>query len=93
MIIVSYDFSNDKIRSQFSKFLKKFGHRWQYSVFNVSNSPRILQNILKEIELGYVKRIKNTDSVLLFQLCSACKKKVTKYGYSSNLDKKVIVFK
>ncbi|PIQ79873.1 MAG: CRISPR-associated endonuclease Cas2, partial [Parcubacteria group bacterium CG11_big_fil_rev_8_21_14_0_20_41_14] len=46
MIIVSYDFENDNVRSKFSKFLKKFGRKLQYSVYEIRNSNRILQNIL-----------------------------------------------
>lgn len=41
MIIVSYDISNDKRRTKFSKYLMKFGHRIQYSVFEIDNSDRI----------------------------------------------------
>ena len=93
MIIVSYDFTNNKTRSQFSKFLKQYGHKWQYSVFHISNSRRVLRNVLKEVELEYRKKVKKTDSVLIFQLCATCEQKMVKYGHSSNLDRKIIVFK
>lgn len=35
MIIVSYDISNDKVRSKFSKFLLEYGDRLQYSVYEI----------------------------------------------------------
>ena len=43
MLIISYDISNDKLRTKFSKFLCKFGYRLQYSVFEIKNSKRILR--------------------------------------------------
>jgi len=36
MVIVSYDISDDKLRTKFSKYLSKFGHRLQYSVASVN---------------------------------------------------------
>ena len=45
MIIVSYDISDDKLRTNFAKYLSKFGHRIQYSVFEIDNSTRILDNL------------------------------------------------
>ena len=35
MVIVSYDISDDKLRTKFSKYLSRFGHRIQYSVARV----------------------------------------------------------
>jgi len=93
MLLVSYDFSNDKTRAQFSKFLKKFGRRIQYSVFEIQNSQRILTNILKEIELVYKKRFEKTDSIVIIPVCEACQKKIVRYGYAANEDKDVLVFK
>jgi len=92
MLIVSYDFSNDKVRSEFAKFLKQYGYKLQYSVFQIRNSQRILKMILNEIELRYKKKIKSTDSVLVFQVCSGCKKKIIKYGMDENLDNSVVFF-
>ena len=93
MLLVSYDFTSDKTRTQFSKFLKKFGRRIQYSVFEVRNSPRVLTNILKEIELVYKKQFTNSDSVVIFPVCVACQKKTIRYGYAANEEKDVLVFK
>jgi len=92
MIFTSYDFTNDKVRTKFSKFLSKFGRRLQYSVFEIKNSDRILQNIKKEIELKYKKSFKNCDSILVIQLCERCKKNMHRYGYAENDEKDVVVF-
>lgn len=92
MILLSYDISNDKVRTKFSKFLNKFGCKSQYSVYEIRNSPRVLQNIKKEIELVYKKMFRKSDSVLIFTICEGDKKKIIKYGYPASDDKEVVVF-
>lgn len=85
MLLVSYDISNDKIRTRFSKFLSKFGFRLQYSVFEIHNSATVLRNIQTEIENTYVKYFTEEDSIIIFNLSETCKK--TCYGYAKNEDK------
>lgn len=92
MLIVSYDFEENGPRTRFSKFLKKFGRKLQYSVFEVKHSMRVLQNILSEVELKYRKQFRNADSIIITPLCEACQKKVVRYGYAVNEEKDVIVF-
>jgi len=92
MIIVSYDFENNKRRSIFSKYLKSYGHRIQYSVFEIRNSQRILKNILNEVELRYKKDFKNCDSVIILNLCEQCKKKVIRYGCAENEISEILKF-
>lgn len=92
MLLLSYDFSNDRARTKFSKFLDKFGHRMQYSVYEIRNSPRVLQNIKTEIELKYKKSFTGADSIVIFQICEGDKKKVVRYGYAENEEKEVVVF-
>ncbi len=92
MFIVAYDFTNNKARSRFSKFLKKFGRKIQFSVYEIKNSQRILQNILDEVELRYRKKFRGSDSILIFQICEGCKKKIIKYGYAKNEEKEVVFF-
>jgi len=92
MLLISYDFSNDKVRTSFSKFLEKFGRRLQYSVFEIHNSPRVLQNILNEIELVYKKRFTGSDSIIIIPICDGDKKKIRRYGYAKNEEKEVVIF-
>ena len=63
---ISYDFEDNRKRARFAKFLKKFGRKIQYSVYEIKNSPRVLQNILSEIELKYKKDFSGSDSILIF---------------------------
>lgn len=92
MLILAYDFSDDRTRTRFSRFIHKFGRKIQYSVYEIRNSPRILQNIKNEIELVYKKTFTGADSVCIFQLCEGDKKKVLRYGYAENDEKDVVVF-
>jgi len=92
MLIVSYDFTNDKTRTKFSKFLKKYGWRMQYSVYVVQNSPRVLRNILAEIDKEYIKIFQSTDSIVIFPICQSCKSKIVRYGVAKHELEDVIYF-
>jgi len=89
MLLVSYDISNDKLRTKFSKYLSKFGGRLQYSLFEIKNSDRVLQNIQVKIDTYFGKRFEQTDSVMIFELSNTCK--ITKYGYAKNDDETIII--
>ncbi len=89
MIIVSYDISNDKLRTRFSKYLTRFGHRIQYSVFEIDNSERVLDNIKADIANKFEKRFTQADSVYIFQMSATCK--VTRYGYAKNEEKDFVI--
>ena len=92
MLIVSYDFTNDKTRAKFSKFLKQYGDRIQYSVFSIQNSPRVLRNVIAEINTRYKKRFKETDSIVIFSTCEGCKKKIIRYGSAKHEVEDVVYF-
>ena len=49
MIVLSYDIADDKLRTRFSKYILRFGHRIQYSVYEIDNSPQVLENIIQDI--------------------------------------------
>ncbi len=89
MIVISYDISDDKLRTIFSKYLSRFGHRIQYSVFEIDNSDKILNNIMAEISNKYEKRFSQEDSVIIFSLSKTCK--TVRYGYAKNEDKDLIM--
>ncbi len=89
MILISYDISNDKLRTKFSKYLSKYGHRLQYSVFQIENSNRILTNIVLDLENKFCKKFEQSDSVYIFNLSSSCK--IKKYGYAKNEEKDIMI--
>ena len=85
MIVVSYDISDDKLRTKFSKYLSKFGHRLQYSVFEIDHSKRIVDNIVTDIKNRFEKCFTQQDSVIIFKLSSSCE--VLRFGYAKNDEK------
>lgn len=89
MLIISYDIKNDKLRTRFSKFIKKYGHRLQYSVFEIDNSKRILDNIKREIANTFEQYFEQTDSVMIIETSENCR--ITKWGYAKNDDDGVII--
>ena len=89
MVIVSYDISNDKLRTRFAKFLARFGHRLQYSVFEIDNSERMLDNIEAEVQNKYEKKFDDKDSIIIFRMSNTCH--ITRYGYAKHDDEKLII--
>ena len=89
MLIVSYDIADDKLRTKFSKYLSKFGGRLQYSVFEIRNSERALENIVTEISSNFEKKFTQRDSVMIFEMSKLCK--ITKYGYAKNDDGDLLI--
>lgn len=89
MIIVSYDISNDKLRTKFSKYLSRFGHRIQYSVFEIDNSNKLLNNIMCDIDNQFAKYFSDEDSIYLFKLSSSCE--VVRYGYARHEEEDIIL--
>ena len=84
MVIISYDIADDKKRNRFNKYIKKFGHRLQYSVYEIENSEKLLNNIIADINNKFIKIFDDYDSVYIFKLSNSCK--TLKYGYASHED-------
>lgn len=91
LIIISYDISNDRKRARFNKYIKKFGHMLQYSVYEIENSERILNNIVTDLNNKWLKQFDQTDSVYIFNLSNYCK--IEKYGYARNEDTDLLIVK
>lgn len=92
MFIVSYDIESDKIRAKFAKFLKKYGRRLQYSVYEIKNSQRVLENIKSEIDHKYRKVFTNNDSVIIYGICGGCEKKIIRVGYPVQEEQELVFF-
>ncbi|MCC7532880.1 MAG: CRISPR-associated endonuclease Cas2 [Bacteroidia bacterium] len=88
VIIITYDISNDKTRTAFSKFLETYGVRVQFSVYEVQNSKRILDIVKQAIDTRFKKRFESGDSVYIF---SANHNDTIRYGSASLLDKDLII--
>ncbi len=91
MILVSYDISDNKKRTRFSKYLLRFGRRLQFSVFEIENSDRILDNVVADINGRFLKEFDQSDSVYIFKLTGSCQ--VMKFGYAANEDDELVIVK
>lgn len=89
MLLVSYDISDNKLRTKFSKYLKKYGERVQYSIFEIRNSERVLENIQSQIKYYFEKRFSQDDSIMIFQMSKTCK--ITRYGYAKNQESDLLI--
>ena len=87
MVIISYDIADDKIRSRFSKMLQKHGAiRLQFSVYELRNTKRIMDNLVVRIE-DFSKQFTPADSVMIFDVESS---HLTKYGNAIHRDKPIV---
>jgi CRISPR-associated protein Cas2 len=89
MLIVSYDISDDKVRLKFSKFLRMYGRRLQFSVYEIEHSDRVLGNVHLEIKNNFEKKFTEADSVFIFDLRN---NKVKRYGYALNEESDLLIF-
>lgn len=90
MFLVIYDISSDKLRTHFSRFLSQFGRRLQYSVFEIENSDRILNNIRAEIKTAFEPRFSQSDSVLVIRIPDNA---ITdRFGYAVNEESDLLFF-
>lgn len=90
MIIVSYDIKNDKLRTKFQKALTKNGAiRLQYSVYEVKNTDRVLNNLRIMIDEVFGKQFTPEDSVIIYDVADI---KMQKYGNAIHRDKDILFF-
>lgn len=89
MIIVSYDIKDDKVRNAFAKLLQKQGAiRLQFSVYEVHNTKRIIENLKITIK-NFSKHFTPADSVILFDIDSS---RLIKFGNAIHRDKDIVFF-
>lgn len=61
----------------------------QYSLFEIENSERILNNITADLDNKFLKTFDQTDSVYIIRLNNNCD--ITKYGYAKNEDCDILI--
>ena len=88
MIIISYDIKNDKLRNRFAKMLRSQGAiRLQFSVYEVNNTQRVIDNIKTKIAGTFSKLFTGADSVLIF---NASKESIQKFGNAIHRDSDIV---
>lgn len=89
MLVISYDISDTKLRTRFSKMLMQNGAiRLQYSVYEVNNTNRVLENILIKID-HFSKKFDGGDSVIVFDVSGV---RLKKYGNAIHRDVDLVFF-
>lgn len=88
MLIVSYDIEDDKLRSRFSRQLTKSGAvRLQYSVYEINNTKRVIDNLKLMVEKDFAPKFGGGDSVVIFDIGKA---EIVKYGNAIHRDQDVV---
>lgn len=89
MLVISYDISDTKLRTRFAKMLTKNGAiRLQYSVYEVNNTNRIIENLMIKIE-QFATKFDGADSVIVFDVSGV---KLKKYGNAIHRDVDIVYF-
>ena len=89
MILISYDIADDKKRSRFNKFIRKFGFMLQYSVYEITNSESMLDKIIWEIEHRWEPTFDESDSVIIIKTSKTCR--ISKFGYAKHNEDSIVV--
>lgn len=90
MLIVSYDIEDDKLRSRFSRQLTKSGAiRLQYSVYEINNTKRVIDNLKLMVEKDFAPKFGGGDSVVIFDIGNA---EIIKYGNTIHRDQDIVFF-
>jgi CRISPR-associated protein Cas2 len=82
MIILAYDIKKDSLRTEFSKFILKYGRRLQFSVYEIDNSKRILDIVKAKIMNKFEKKFTQGDNVLIFKISH--ENQILRFGYAKN---------
>ena len=61
----------------------------QYSVYEIDNSERILNNIISDIKNKFTKMFDDEDSIYIFNLSKNCN--VEKFGYARHEDEDLFI--
>ncbi len=71
--IISYDITDDKIRTKLAHRLKDFGKRVQFSVFEADLKPKDLTKLT-----GVLDKVKleGEDSIRVYQICQSCLERI-----------------
>lgn len=87
MLVISYDISDTKLRARFAKMLTKNGAvRLQYSVYEVNNTNRVLENLMLKID-QFATKFDGGDSVIVFDVSDV---KLKKYGNAIHRDVDIV---
>jgi len=88
-IVVAYDVSDDKRRTQLHKALRRFGDRVQFSVFECVVTEQLFDEMRRAVAVVVLPE----DNVRYYDICAACRKETITLGRAvTTTDKRVYIF-
>lgn len=88
-IVVAYDVSDDRRRTQLHKTLRRFGDRVQFSVFECVTS----EQLFAEMQRAVAQVVVAEDNVRYYEICAACRKETIALGRAiTTKDKRLYIF-
>ncbi len=82
-LVITYDISNDKLRTQIHKLLKNYGIASQKSVFEMLVDEPQYREILESLA---EKVTADGDSVRIYELCRNCIRRAQRLGDGIDLN-------
>lgn len=80
--IVSYDISDDRLRSRIVKICEAYGQRVQKSVFECELNKAQIDAMTQKLEKTRKgKGYSSDDSIRIYSLCAACVEQIRVLGY------------
>jgi CRISPR-associated protein Cas2 len=76
--MLTYDITNDKLRTKIHRYLRNYGLNTQYSVFEMIVTDIELRKIVAY--LSNVVPLDPGDNVRLYDICKSCSRNITKLG-------------
>jgi CRISPR-associated protein Cas2 len=87
-LVVAYDVSDDKRRTQLFKTLRRFGDPVQFSVFECVISERLFDQLRRAV----AQVVLPADNVRYYNICAACRKETVTLGRAVTAkDKRVYI--
>lgn len=76
--VISYDISNNRLRTQLARLLEGYGVRVQYSVFECRLEYERYQELLKKMK-EYSEKFEE-DSIRIYRICKNCEQEIETLG-------------
>lgn len=90
MLILTYDIQDNRLRTKFSNFVLQYGERLQYSVYEIRNSPRILELVKCGIKEKFERKFGQGDSVIIFNIKETSE--ILRFGNAKNAETDLLIY-
>lgn len=81
--VISYDISDDRVRTQVAKVASGYIYRVQKSVFEGMISQRGFSDLLTELKNHHLEM---TDSIRIYKVCEKCVSKIEYLGHPTVIE-------